>query len=195
MIIHPLVLLSVVDHYSRVLNKSNSQRVIGVLLGERNSNGVVDILNSYAIPFEEDSKNNDVWFLDHLYHETMFSMFKKINIKEKVVGWYSTGNNIRHNDILINNLMKNYVSTPVFVLIDTQQSNKLSIPTEAYFSQEEVDANGTIRNVFINIKSKVQALEPEEIGVEQLLREIHEEKEGILTSLVNSKKSGLQGMA
>lgn len=45
-IIHPLVLLSAVDHYNRVA-KDTKKRVIGILLGTY-SKGVVDITNSYA---------------------------------------------------------------------------------------------------------------------------------------------------
>ena len=45
-VVHPLVLLSVVDHYKRVA-KDTKKRVVGVLLGETNK-GVVDITNSYA---------------------------------------------------------------------------------------------------------------------------------------------------
>ncbi|XP_042514715.1 26S proteasome non-ATPase regulatory subunit 7 homolog A-like [Macadamia integrifolia] len=40
------------------------------------------------VPFEEDDKDPSIWFLDHNYHEAMFSMFKRINDKEHVVGWY-----------------------------------------------------------------------------------------------------------
>lgn len=45
-VVHPLVLLSTVDHYNRVA-KDTKKRVVGVLLGEVNK-GVVDITNSYA---------------------------------------------------------------------------------------------------------------------------------------------------
>ena len=31
------------------------------------------------MPFEEDDKDPRIWFLDHNYHESMFSMFKRIN--------------------------------------------------------------------------------------------------------------------
>ena len=44
--VHPLVLLSVVDHYNRVA-KDTKKRVVGVLLGE-NSKGRVEITNSFA---------------------------------------------------------------------------------------------------------------------------------------------------
>ncbi len=45
-VVHPLVLLSVVDHYNRVA-KDTRKRVVGVLLGET-FKGRVDITNSYA---------------------------------------------------------------------------------------------------------------------------------------------------
>jgi hypothetical protein len=45
-VLHPLVLLSVVDNYNRVA-KDTRKRVVGLLLGEL-SRGVVDITNSFA---------------------------------------------------------------------------------------------------------------------------------------------------
>ncbi|KAF2306366.1 hypothetical protein GH714_017096 [Hevea brasiliensis] len=75
-IVHPLVLLSIVDNYTRVA-KDTHRRVIGVLLGS-SFKGTVDVTNSYAVPFEEEDKD-PIWFLDHNYHESMFSMFKRIN--------------------------------------------------------------------------------------------------------------------
>ncbi len=43
-IVHPLVLLSAVDHFNRIATK---KRVVGVLLGEVRK-GVVDVTNSFA---------------------------------------------------------------------------------------------------------------------------------------------------
>jgi hypothetical protein len=80
-VIHPLVLLSVTDHYNRVA-KDTRKRVVGVLLGTRTKNRV-DITNSFAVPFEEDLSNPTVWFLDHNFLESMFWMFKKVNSKTK----------------------------------------------------------------------------------------------------------------
>lgn len=54
-IMHPLVLLSAADHYHRVA-RGTRKRVVGVLLGMV-SKGVVDCTNSFAVPFEEDSRN------------------------------------------------------------------------------------------------------------------------------------------
>ncbi|CAH2054083.1 unnamed protein product [Thlaspi arvense] len=134
-IVHPLVLLSIVDHYNRVA-KDSRKRVVGVLLGN-SSRGTVDVTNSYAVPFEEDDKDPSIWFLDHNYHESMFHMFKRINAKEHVVGWYSTGPKLRENDLDVHALFNGYVPNPVLVIIDVQPK-ELGIPTKAYYAVEEV---------------------------------------------------------
>ena len=76
-IVHPLVLLSTVDHYNRVA-KDTRKRVVGVLLGET-FHGRVDVTNSFAVPFEEDMKNPNIMYLDHDYLEFMANMFRRIN--------------------------------------------------------------------------------------------------------------------
>lgn len=77
-VIHPLVLISVVDHYNRITEKSQSKRVVGALLGEKKPNGVIDVTNSYALPFEEDPKDQNIWYLDHIYNEALFEMYRKV---------------------------------------------------------------------------------------------------------------------
>jgi hypothetical protein len=45
-VVHPLVLLSIVDHYNRVA-RDTRKRVVGLLLGT-SPRGSVDVANSYA---------------------------------------------------------------------------------------------------------------------------------------------------
>lgn len=78
-VVHPIVLLSVVDHYTRMTKiQSPDKRVVGILLGNINNSGVVDVLSSYAVPFDEDE---NVWFFDHNYHEALAEMSLKVNCK------------------------------------------------------------------------------------------------------------------
>lgn len=46
-ILHPLVLLSVVDHYNRIAKQTPRKRVVGVLLGSARR-GIIDVANSFA---------------------------------------------------------------------------------------------------------------------------------------------------
>ncbi len=72
------------------------------------------------MPFEEDEKDPTIWFLDHSYLEAMFHMFKKVNAKERVLGWYSTGPRLREADLDINDLMSQFCEDPVLVICDIQ---------------------------------------------------------------------------
>lgn len=76
-VIHPLVLLSVVDHAARV-PLPNKKRVLGVLLGQDDGN-TINVANSFAVPFEEDDKDPKTFFLDLDYVEEMWRMFRKVN--------------------------------------------------------------------------------------------------------------------
>ena len=46
-VVHPLVLLSVVDHFNRMKQTGNTRRVVGVLLGALRGK-ILDISNSFA---------------------------------------------------------------------------------------------------------------------------------------------------
>lgn len=189
-VVHPLVLLSVVDHYTRA---KAGKRVVGVLLGERFS-GKIDVTNSYAVPFEEDSKNS-VWFFDHNYHERMHHMFHKVNAKEKVIGWYSTGPRLRDNDIEIHEIMRRYTAAPVLVIIDVNPADNLEIPTDAYVSVESAPLEESVaRRTFAHIPSEIGAYEPEEVGVEHLLREIRDIGGSTISDLVSSRISSIKGL-
>ena len=89
------------------------------------------------VPFEEDEKDPSVWFLDHNYVENMNDMFKKVNAREKLIGWYHTGPKLRASDLEINELFKRYTPNPLLVIIDVQPK-EVGVPTDAYFAVEEI---------------------------------------------------------
>lgn len=188
----PLVLLSVVDHYNRIA-KDTKKRVVGVILGDNSSN-TIRILNSFAIPFEEDEKNPDVWFLDHNYIESMNEMFKKINAKEKLIGWYHSGPKLKSSDLKINDIFKKYTPNPTLLIVDVKQTG-VGIPTDAYIAIEEIKEDGTsTEKNFNHIPSIIEAEEAEEIGVEHLLRDIRDQSAGDLSIKITNQLKSLQGL-
>ena len=83
-VVHPLVLLSVTDHFTRV-GKTGSGRVVGILLGKWTMGGTeLDVSNSFALPFDEDSKDSNIWFLDHDYLESMFAVSTLLFLQSKI---------------------------------------------------------------------------------------------------------------
>jgi 26S proteasome regulatory subunit N8 len=100
--------------------------------------------SAYAVPFEEDEKDPSVWFLDHNYVESMNDMFKKVNAREKLIGWYHSGPKLRASDLEINELFKRYTPNPLLVIIDVHPK-EVGVPTDAYFAVEEIkDVSGCV---------------------------------------------------
>ncbi|KAJ8118809.1 hypothetical protein OPT61_g294 [Boeremia exigua] len=205
----PLVLLSAADHYGRQA-KGTRKRVVGVLLGQNDGTNV-RVSNSFAagagvagckttkltedtVPFEEDEKDPSVWFLDHNYVESMNDMFKKINAREKLIGWYHTGPKLRASDLEVNELFKRYTPNPLLVIIDVQPK-EVGVPTDAYFAVEEIKDDGTTTSkTFVHTPSVIEAEEAEEIGVEHLLRDIRDVAVGTLSTRITSQLQSLQGL-
>ncbi|ADV20069.1 Proteasome regulatory subunit 12, putative [Cryptococcus gattii WM276] len=188
-VIHPLVLLSVVDHAARV-PLSKNKRVLGVLLGQDNGTSI-NVANSFAIPFEEDERDPKTFFLDLDYVEEMWRMFRKVNAKERPIGFYHTGPRLRSSDLEITELFKRFCARPVMVIVDVRTSGgrgDTGIPTDAYFAVEEIKHDGTAtQRTFTHVSTSIEAEEAEEIGVEHLLRDISSSSSAPSSSLLTTQ--------
>uniref|UniRef100_A0A7E4VNM4 26S proteasome non-ATPase regulatory subunit 7 n=1 Tax=Panagrellus redivivus TaxID=6233 RepID=A0A7E4VNM4_PANRE len=193
-VVHPLVLLSVVDHFNRVSKTQNVKRVVGVLLGSMKADKTLDIANSFAVPFDEDEKDKNTWFLDMDYLESMYGMFYKVAAKEKIVGWYHTGPKLSKNDIAINEQLKRFTPNPVLVIMEAEPKD-LGLPTEAYIEVQEVHDDGTPPiKTYEHVPSEIGAEEAEEVGVEHLLRDIKDQTAGTLSQRITDQLLGLRGL-
>ncbi|KAI0294596.1 Mov34-domain-containing protein [Multifurca ochricompacta] len=97
--IHPAALFSILDHYLR--RTDTQQRVIGTLLGTRGEgDDAVSVRGAFAVLHSETSEQVAV---DMDYHRAMFDLSQRVNPKESIVGWYSTGSNLNTYSALIQN--------------------------------------------------------------------------------------------
>lgn len=124
----------------------------------------------------------------------MYGMFKKVNAREKVVGWYHTGPKLHQNDIAINELIRRYCPNSILVIIDAKPKD-LGLPTEAYQAVEEVHDDGSpTSKTFEHVPSEIGAEEAEEVGVEHLLRDIKDTTVGTLSQRITNQLLGLKGL-
>lgn len=142
----------------------------------------------------------------------MNDMFKKINAREKLIGWYHSGPKLRASDLEINELFKRYTPNPLLVIIDVQPK-EAGVPTDAYFAVEEIkdvslfatekvmtyiltlSKDGTTTSkTFVHTPSIIEAEEAEEIGVEHLLRDIRDVAVGTLSTRITNQVQSLQGL-
>ncbi len=144
----------------------------------------------------------------------MNDMFKKVNAREKLIGWYHSGPKLRASDLKINELFKRYTPNPLLVIIDVQPK-EAGVPTDAYFAVEEIkdvcrpvrlrcfpplpkltlpQDGTTTTKTFVHTPSNIEAEEAEEIGVEHLLRDIRDVAVGTLSTRVTNQLQSLQGL-
>lgn len=168
------------------------RRAVGVLLGQV-VKGKVSCTNSFAVPFEEDEKDSSTWFLDHDYLDNMFGMFRKVNARERIVGWYSTGPKIHNGDLEINDLIATYVVDPVLVIVDVKPKD-LGLPTEAYVAVQELQKDGSVTRTFEHLPSEINAADAEEVGVGHLLRDIKDASVSSLTGEIAAKLAALKSL-
>ncbi|KAL4402360.1 proteasome regulatory particle subunit [Malassezia pachydermatis] len=112
-----------------------------------------------------------------------------------MVGWYHTGPKLRSSDLEINELMKRFTPNPVMVIIDPRRDD-VGIPTDAYLAVEEIKDDGTAtQKTFMHILTMIEAEEAEEVGVEHLLRDIHDTTTlGSLSDRVSQQLASLKGL-
>ena len=191
--VHPLVLLSVVDHFNRINAKSSIQkRVAGLLLGNvlKDANGEprLDISTCFAVPFDEDRHDADVWFLDTNYAEEVWLMYRKVLPRIKVVGWYSSGPDICANDIAMHLLIsERFCPSPVYCVVNTDPDKK-GAPVIAYTTTESRSANAV---EFRNVATSLGTVEAEDIGIEHLLRDLTDSTISTLSTKVGDRQLAL----
>ena len=81
----------------------------------------------------------------------------------------------------------------MFVIIEVAPK-ELGIPTKAYTTIEEVKEDGTTDMQFQHMVSQIDAFEAEEVGVEHLLRDIHDSSVSTLTTDVHQKLLSLRSL-
>lgn len=183
------------DHYNRVA-KDTKKRVVGCLLGQRIGKRL-DVTNSFAVPFDEEEKPPGTWFLDFNYLEDLAYMFKRVNSRERIVGWYSSGPKLKKNDIDIHSLFYPYHSEPICCIIrvgDGMGVENEGLPTKAYVGVDVVQSDGRHEKEFAHVASAIVASEAEEVGVEHLLREVENISLSTLTTEVERKHRSLDGL-
>ncbi|GAB4837236.1 hypothetical protein Ancab_002139 [Ancistrocladus abbreviatus] len=118
------------------------------------------------MPFQEDEDDPCLWFLDQNFHESMYSVFRRINAKEHLVGWYSTGANLLANDSEIHKLFDASVPNPILVKINVQTKDREE-PTKAYYAVKDIEKKS--RKFFVHVPSEIGALYVDEVGEGRLL--------------------------
>lgn len=160
--VHPLVIFNICDCYVR--RPDQAERVIGTLLGSVLPDGTVDVRNSYAVPHNESS---DQVALDVDYHHNMLVSHQKVNPKEVIVGWYSTGFGVSGGSALIHEFYSREAANPIHLIVDTTFRNG-EATIKAFISHNLSLGDQSLAAQFQEIPAELRMSEAERVGYELL---------------------------
>ncbi|KAK9904115.1 hypothetical protein WJX75_004893 [Coccomyxa subellipsoidea] len=154
--IHPLVLINISDHATRVranrIGVKNKFRVLGCLLGQQ-SGRVVDISNSLEINYRVGEQGI---VIDEAYLTRKQEQYKQTFPKLDTVGWYSTGSDMEEGDMQIHKMIMHFNESPVFLLLDPNMNRThKDLPVSLYESELHV-IDGVPQSIFVQSKYTIE---------------------------------------
>jgi 26S proteasome regulatory subunit N8 len=75
------------------------------LLGDE-FRGQINVVQCFAVPFEEELNDPTVWFVDNNFIEDLHGLHRKVALEERIVGWHSSKPSFLPNDLDIHQQMR-----------------------------------------------------------------------------------------
>ena len=172
-VVHPIVLLSVLDHHTR--RQEGAGRVIGTLLGRRDGE-TVEITNCFAVPHAE---RGDEVAIGKDFNRQMLALHLRANKRETVVGWYATAlpdetdegkfKFIADTSSLIHEFYASECEDdPIHLVVDTSLVND-AMELRSYKSSSITVKNDALANIFNEIRLSVKSSESEKICINKMI--------------------------
>jgi translation initiation factor 3 subunit F len=186
--LHPVVVLSILDHFKR--RDENMNSVVGTLLGTRVGNGV-DGSNRFPVPHVEPSDANDhTPAIDTEYHSNMLALQQRLNPDETVVGWYTTVDKISYTSYLLHEHYSKQCQNPLMLTIDvgltgsrmavrgynsrtvTRDDPLVSERFQSYnvSGYDEANSDDKVAECFSHARLHYFTHEPERVGVDAMIK-------------------------
>mmetsp|Transcript_46650 Transcript_46650/g.73023 ORF Transcript_46650/g.73023 Transcript_46650/m.73023 type:complete len:261 (-) Transcript_46650:3711-4493(-) len=114
-LIHPIAILGALGEISNFNKPASDRNLNGCFVGF-SKKSTISCLSSFQVPFDC-LKNDLIWFLDHNYIEKMSFLCKKVNLREKIVGFYSFRDKLKEFDNELINYFRRYSSNTFICLL------------------------------------------------------------------------------
>ncbi|KAG5034704.1 hypothetical protein AAZX31_04G109100 [Glycine max] len=182
--LHPLVIVNISDHYTRVKSQMNpthapphnnnnanggdgvvsplSPRVYGCVIGVQKGR-TVEIFNSFELLYDPSSHS-----LDRTFLEKKQELYKKVFPHFYILGWYSTGSDAEESDMHIHKALMDINESPVYVLLNPSiNHSQKDLPVSIFESELHV-IDGIPQLIFVRSSYTIETVEAERISVDHV---------------------------
>ena len=195
--LHPLVLINVSDHYTRVKVKKRKEkldvpRVFGILFGVQNGM-TVDIIESCEMVYTIDEETEAVKF-DAEFLAKKKDLTTQIFPNFEILGWYATGSEIQASDLITHKAFNAFNENPLYLLIkpDELSEDGETLPISLYETRTQMNTeDGSANTIFVNVDFKIDAIEPERICVDHIAQQTPSGNEPAIVPHLKSLRSAV----
>ncbi|KAJ6978445.1 hypothetical protein NC653_026752 [Populus alba x Populus x berolinensis] len=170
--LHPLVIVNISDHYTRVKSQANGcsdggsasppPRVYGCVIGVQRGR-TVEIFNSFELLYDPVTHS-----LDRPFIEKKQELYKKVFPHFYILGWYSTGSDAEESDMHIHKALMDINESPVYVLLNPSiNPAQKDLPVTIYESELHV-IDGIPQLIFVCSSYTIETVEAERISVDHV---------------------------
>ncbi|XP_010536803.1 PREDICTED: COP9 signalosome complex subunit 6a [Tarenaya hassleriana] len=181
--LHPLVIVNISDHYTRVKTQLNpppsvaaasgnghggdvafqqNPRVYGCVIGVQRGR-TVEIFNSFELLYDPITD-----ILDRSFLEKKQELYKKVFPHFYILGWYSTGSDAQESDMHIHKALMDINESPVYVLLNPSINHaQKDLPVTIYESELHV-IDGVPQLIFVHASYTIETVEAERISVDHV---------------------------
>ncbi|KAL8161172.1 hypothetical protein V2J09_012661 [Rumex salicifolius] len=172
--LHPLVILNISDHHTRVKTQTQHAvagdstlpfppRVFGCVIGVQKGR-TVEIFNSFELLYDQDTQS-----LDRTFLEKKQELYKKVFPHFYILGWYSTGNDAHESDMQIHKALMDINESPLYVLLNPNINHaQKDLPVTIFESELHV-IDGAPQLIFVRSSYNIEVtVEAERISVDHV---------------------------
>jgi translation initiation factor 3 subunit F len=135
------------------------------------------ITDCFSTPLSE--KNDELYaVVNQDYLQAMYSLHKRNNPKEVIVGWFATpsssGELLNHNSAVINDTFANICPMPIHIVVDTNLQSEAAT-VRGFVSRKMSVNNQVLASSFLEVNVNVEISETERICLYHMIRGQEEE--------------------
>lgn len=158
--LHPLVVMSIADHYTREKIQFKRDRVFGAIFGTQTGREV-NILECFGIAYAEDKKETLGMQLEGF--EADMKLFEEVYPNYECLGWYTTGE-VDDECMQRHSLFTKYNERPLFVVMNPKEAkdDTREMPIKVFFEETQL-REGVTTNEFVPTPYEIKADEAERV--------------------------------
>jgi hypothetical protein len=156
--VHPLVVMHIADHYTRMVQQKGMDRAMGILMGDQQGR-VVNLLEGFEMVEATDEEKKEGQIINAKLLDEDHKLFKEAFSTYEMLGWYCTGEKLDKVHSSIQSLLTSYNERPLLLLFNPKSTNDKELPISIY--EELVLQNG--QKEFQQTQFKIESDEGERV--------------------------------